>query len=193
MARFSEKIVKGRKFAVWRPFLHLGKDSIKEYLKNHDLDWVDDATNFSYQYDRNRIRNVVLPHILSLREGGMKGMLRSIENISRAKRVIDLEMAELFESVVSSNFDLLVQRECLNVTVSGDRLLKEPDSLVFELIRFWLRSAGVMAPPSVRLSEFVRQIRHSKPGSFPQLALKGESGSYKMLFYKGRLWLEKRK
>tara|TARA_B100000035_G_scaffold241928_1_gene210415 strand:- start:294 stop:1310 length:1017 start_codon:yes stop_codon:yes gene_type:complete len=192
MARFSEKTVKGRKFAVWRPFLHLSKDSIKKYLEDRELDWVEDQTNLSYQYDRNRIRNDVIPNILAVREGGMKGMLRSIENINRSKWVIDLKMTELFRSVVSSNFDLLMQNECLNVTVNGDRLLKEPDSLVFELIRFWLRSAGVMAPPSVRLSEFVRQLRHSKPGSFPQLTLKGEGGSYKMLFYKGRLWLEKK-
>ena len=192
MARFSEKTVKGRKFAVWRPFLHLSKDCIKKYLEVQNLDWVDDVTNFSFQYDRNRIRNDVLPGILSLREGGMKGMLRSIENISRAKWVIDLKMMELFQSVVSSNLDLLMQNECLNVTVSGDRLLKEPDPLVFELIRFWLRSAGVKVPPSVRLSEFVRQLRHAEPGSRPELALKGESDSYKMLFYKGRLWLEKK-
>ena len=192
MARFSEKIVKGKKFSVWRPFLHLSKDSIKKYLEDHNLDWVDDVTNSSYQYDRNRIRNVVLPNILSVREGGMKGMLRSIENISRAKSVIDLKMMELFESVVSSNFDLLMQNECLNVTVCGDRLLKEPDSVVFELIRFWLRSAGVIAPPSVRLGEFVRQLRYAEPGSRPELILEGESDSYKMLFFKGRLWLEKK-
>ena len=106
--------------------------------------------------------------------------------------VIDLKMMELFESVVSSNFDLLMQNECLNVTVCGDRLLKEPDSVVFELIRFWLRSAGVMAPPLVRLGEFVRQLRYAEPGSRPELTLEGESDSYKMLFFKGRLWLEKK-
>ena len=101
-------------------------------------------------------------------------------------------MMELFESVVSSNFDLLVQNECLNVTVCGDKLMKEPDSVVFELIRFWLRSAGVIAPPSARLGEFVRQLRHAERGSRPELLLERESDSYKMLFYKGRLWLEKK-
>ena len=106
--------------------------------------------------------------------------------------LIDLKMLELFESVVSSNFDLLMQNECLNVTVCGDRLLKEPDLVVFELLRFWLRSAGVMAPPSVRLGEFVRQLRYAELGSRPELTLEGESDSYKMLFYKGQLWLEKR-
>ena len=192
MSRFSEKTVKGKKFAVWRPFLHLSKDSIKKYVKDHNLAWVDDVTNSSYQYDRNRIRNVVLPNILSVRKGGMKGMLRSIENISKAKWVIDLKMMELFETVVQSNFDLLAQNECLNVTVCGDKLLKEPDSVVFELIRFWLRSAGVMAPPSARLGEFVRQLRHAEQGSRPELPVERESDSYKMLFYKGQLWLEKK-
>ena len=75
---------------------------------------------------------------------------------------------------------------------SGERLLKEPDSLVFELIRFWLNSAGVMAPPFARLNEFVRQLRHAEPGSRPELRVVGESGLYKMLFRKGRLWLEKK-
>ena len=66
----------------------------------------------------------------------MKGMLRSIENISRAKSVIDLKMLELFESVVSSNFDLLMQERMFKCYSLWDRLLKEPDSVVFELLRF---------------------------------------------------------
>ena len=44
----------------------------------------------------------------------------------------------------------------------------------------------------MRLGEFVRQLRYAKPGSKPELVLEGESDSYKMLFFKGRLWLEKK-
>ncbi|GIR49961.1 MAG: hypothetical protein CM15mP58_20580 [Burkholderiaceae bacterium] len=43
----------------------------------------------------------------------------------------------------------------------------------------------------MRFGEFVRQLRYAEPGSRPELSLEGESDSYKMLFYKGRLWLEK--
>ena len=187
-----EKTVRGKKFSIWRPFLHLTKSHVKNYLVDNGLTWVDDPSNFSNQFDRNKIRNTILPNILSMRKGGMKGMLRSIENIRSSKYVMDIKMEECFKTVVCSDFNLTVQDEFLNVTVCSSRLLSESDPVIFELIRFWLRCAGLIAPPLVRLEEFVRQLKETDSKGRPELTLKGESDCYKMLWFKGKLWLEKK-
>ncbi len=192
MTRFTQKTVRGKRFSVWRPFLHLTKDSIKRYLVDNRLNWVDDPTNLCNKFDRNKIRNVILPEILSIRKGGMKGMLRSIDNVREAKHLIDRKMKQLFRNVVYSDCDFLMQNEFLNVTICGIKLLKESDSVICELIRFWLSCAGLIAPPSTRLKEFVRQLRRAARAARPELIIKGEIDSYKMLSFKGRLWLEKK-
>ena len=38
----------------------------------------------------------------------------------------------------------------------------------------------------------LRQLRYAEPGSRPELMLEGESDSYKMLFFKGRILVRKK-
>lgn len=43
-----------------RPLLGLSKSELVEYAIRHNLDWVEDETNYSNQYFRNRIRGFLL-------------------------------------------------------------------------------------------------------------------------------------
>lgn len=46
---------------VLRPFLGLAQQTILEYAKQHQLDWIEDPSNTDTRFDRNRIRHEVLP------------------------------------------------------------------------------------------------------------------------------------
>lgn len=46
---------------VWRPILHLSKDEIYSKARENNLVWNEDYTNRESVYDRNKIRNQVLP------------------------------------------------------------------------------------------------------------------------------------
>ncbi len=47
--------------AILRPLLPFSKESIRQYAQLHNLSWREDASNADSQYNRNFIRNEVLP------------------------------------------------------------------------------------------------------------------------------------
>ena len=42
---------------IWRPFLNRTKSELKEYATEHRLEWVEDETNLTSAYKRNRLRS----------------------------------------------------------------------------------------------------------------------------------------
>lgn len=48
---------------IIRPMLVLSKDEILDYIKENNLEYVTDKTNFDTDYSRNNIRHNVLPHL----------------------------------------------------------------------------------------------------------------------------------
>lgn len=48
---------------LYRPLLDISRNQIEGYAKQHSLHWVEDPSNESSEYDRNFLRNQVLPLI----------------------------------------------------------------------------------------------------------------------------------
>ncbi len=48
---------------ILRPFLHVSKQEIENYVKENNLPFVTDQTNFSTDYTRNKIRLEIIPKI----------------------------------------------------------------------------------------------------------------------------------
>lgn len=48
---------------ILRPFLHVSKQEINDYIKEHGVPFVTDQTNFSTDYTRNKIRLEIIPKI----------------------------------------------------------------------------------------------------------------------------------
>ena len=46
---------------LWRPLLELPQAALRAYAEANALDWVDDPSNASSQFDRNFLRNEVMP------------------------------------------------------------------------------------------------------------------------------------
>ena len=51
---------------VIRPLLCVDKEEIKEFLKEENVTYCIDKTNFDTDYSRNRIRNVIIPELLKI-------------------------------------------------------------------------------------------------------------------------------
>ena len=51
---------------VIRPLLSVDKEEIKDFLKEEDVPYCIDATNYDTDYSRNRIRNVIIPELLKI-------------------------------------------------------------------------------------------------------------------------------
>lgn len=65
-----------------RPILHLSREDIENYAKEHDVPHVYDATNGEVKYTRNFLRHKVIPLLTQLNENAQSNITRFAENIA---------------------------------------------------------------------------------------------------------------
>jgi tRNA(Ile)-lysidine synthase len=78
-----------------RPFLNVTKDDIKAYAIANKLQWVEDESNDDSTYDRNFIRNEVMPLMQTRWKKANEAIAQSVEHIQNAKGYIDTKVEEL--------------------------------------------------------------------------------------------------
>lgn len=154
MTAFSDMTVAGKTFSRWRPLLNEDRDALLAYAQSHELSWVEDPSNASPDFARNRIRQDVMPVLKSLREGAGAAMARSIAHLQSAR--------ELLESLTGQAL-----RSC-EVELDGGceldlaKLAALGQPMTVRVVRAWLKKGGAPIPPSRRLEEFLRQIQQSR-------------------------------
>jgi tRNA(Ile)-lysidine synthase len=118
-----------------RPLLCVGRDEIVEYLKERNLKWQTDRTNYDCTYRRNYIRHRLIPVLQ--RDCG-NPVVEELSELSRS--------AQKFHSLVCSYADRVWPEvaECdhNNVKLNVQKFLIQPTALKTELIRRSLATIG---------------------------------------------------
>ena len=78
-----------------RPLLWAGRKEIEEYLRQHGYEHVEDETNQSEEYTRNRIRHQVLPALEEINPGAVEHICSAAEKLSAVNAYIDREAEKL--------------------------------------------------------------------------------------------------
>lgn len=74
---------------ILRPLLKFTKKELHEYALSHDLRYEEDESNLTNDYDRNYLRNEIIPAIEDRFSSFKKSALHSTENIADSKRLLD--------------------------------------------------------------------------------------------------------
>lgn len=86
--------------AVYRPLLHMTKDDLYEYALKNRLEWVEDSTNRSPQYLRNRMRE----RLHSLPPGAEKRLETLWRTQCELRSAIDQEVASFTKDEAYSRY-----------------------------------------------------------------------------------------
>jgi tRNA(Ile)-lysidine synthase len=54
---------------IYRPFLMTSKKTIRDYAERKDVQWVEDLSNQTTKFMRNRVRNKIIPEVLIINPG----------------------------------------------------------------------------------------------------------------------------
>ncbi len=114
---------------IIRPLLPVTRSAIETYLSEKKTDHVTDATNFSDDYSRNRIRHRIIPELVNINS-------RAIEHINESAAAIR-EM-ELFEESTAR----LYNEASVGWDLSVDVLRGHSPALRRNVIRMWIRDIG---------------------------------------------------
>jgi tRNA(Ile)-lysidine synthase len=132
-----------------RPFLHLLRAQLEQYAQARSLTWIEDESNADTRYARNALRHDVLPALAVQFPGFRDALARTAAHAASAQRLLD-ELARI-------DFDAASCDE--GRALSRVKLLAFDDERALNLLRYWMRSLGLPAASSARLSDALRQLR----------------------------------
>jgi len=148
---------------ISRPLLNMSKVEIVNYAIENDLDWVEDETNYSPQYFRNRIRDSIVKIPIKQKQQ-LLGLSQKQAN-SRAK----------IEKILQ---DLVLQENSYKI----ENITKLADDLAIEILRK-ITDGKLTIPQMKRLLE---NLKTSKSGDIFQ-----PGGKMQIAVYRGNFTISK--
>lgn len=138
-----------------RPFLGCTQQSIAEHAQSNALSWIEDPSNADNRYDRNFIRNEVLPVIRTRWPAATK-------TLSRSAMLSAASVHTLHDIAVE---DLNVVRAQASTELNIESLRVLPTERCFNVLRLWVRQAGLRMPRLQDLQQVMSDLLHAKTDS----------------------------
>lgn len=87
---------------IIRPMLDISKEDILEFLKEKNLEYAIDKTNFENDYTRNYIRNVIVPNLKEVNPNILSAMYRMSRVLQNDEIALEKITEELVKTIIIS-------------------------------------------------------------------------------------------
>lgn len=159
----SRELGRGR---VLRPLLDYSRAQLLEYAQAQGLDWREDPGNEQTRYDRNYLRQTVLP----LLEARWPGYRSSFADIARIQKGYS-EQLEQLASADLGGFD--PREEAFGLSLNMESLRKLPMVRVRNVLAVACRQADMPAPPRAQVEEIMQSLLNARADAQPVVQWSG--------------------
>ena len=160
-----------------RPLLNCSRSQLETYAGQHDLVWIEDPSNQASRFDRNYLRNQVIPLIAA--------RWPHYQNALATASELQSEIQDLLDEVAALDFIQVKAAASRGiVTLDVARLLLLSPGRRKNLVRYWIADAKLPVITHARMQELMHQI-HAKTDAIPEIAMPG----YSLRLYDQRLFL----
>ncbi len=163
------------KTQVLRPLLDVSRDRLKEYAKQESIDWFDDPSNSDNRFDRNFLRQQVLPKVKTRWPGYLQSVRRVCYIQSETQQLLD-EIGESDYRNCRLDAFRLCQKHLINLSRARQK----------NVIRYWLRDNQLKSLPTGRLDALIKQLDADQQ-AHPQI----ETSGYDIRIYNRQLFIVK--
>lgn len=144
-----------------RPLLTTNRKSLERYAQSEKLNWIKDPSNEDQQFDRNFLRQKILPDL----EKRWIGLSKTITRSARLQQ----EAAELLDELALQDLQIVDQK---NITQQNDSLALNLLSALSlprqrNVIRFWIRQNGFQVPSERRIESILDVMQKAAPDKNP--------------------------
>ncbi|WP_158996431.1 tRNA lysidine(34) synthetase TilS [Mucilaginibacter sp. L196] len=112
-----------------RPLLFLNREDIKLLIKQNSLQYVEDSSNLSVKYARNKIRHEVIPKLKELNPSLEKTFENNLQHFRDMETLLELKLSELKKEL------LIQQDDEIHVPLEAVRKLEPKRLLLFNLLQ----------------------------------------------------------
>jgi tRNA(Ile)-lysidine synthetase-like protein len=150
-------ILAEREDKVIRPMLEFTKRELLEYAKQNNIEWLEDSTNKSMDFFRNKVRLQILPQM----ESEAPGTINSLVRIATLSQKIYPQAMKILDSYFNHFF---IARSKGLVLLQHFSLPKAHG--YGELFRLWLASKGIAWEETNEDAKFYEKLQGNKSFRF---------------------------
>jgi tRNA(Ile)-lysidine synthase len=148
-----------------RPLLSRSRAELEAWVREQGLTWIEDDSNADETFDRNYLRQRVLPLIRDRWPGSATAVGRSARHVAEAQSILDsLARADVARASYGESLSIKSLR-----ALTPDRRRNA--------LRFWITRAGYVAPDTRRLEEIAGPLLDARPDANPFVQWGGQEGS----------------
>lgn len=153
-----------------RPLLGFAREDLRQYALAHSLRWIDDPSNASDAYDRNFLRNTIIPQLEQRWPGLKKALARSAGHCAEAQQQLSDLAADLCQTALNA--------DGISLSVAALRDFKPADQRL--VLREWLRQRGLRMPSQVVIERILQEVLTARQDKTPLVAWReGEVRRYR--------------
>ncbi|MEM7401772.1 MAG: tRNA lysidine(34) synthetase TilS [Pseudomonadota bacterium] len=131
-----------------RPLLTISRKQINDYASEHHLDWIEDPSNQDNHFDRNFLRNDVIPKLCSRWPSAQQSIARSAQLHAEVSNCLN-ELADIDLQQASTEQTKILNIAALQV-LSRERLSN--------VLRYWIRAHQMRVPSRKILQHVIKDI-----------------------------------
>ena len=148
-----------------RPFLDIAKLTITNYAQEHNLSWIEDPSNQCNDFDRNFLRNQIIPQLKQRWTGLDITVSRTARHCAISHHQIE-DLAQQLLSNVLNDVDL---------TLSITRLLELDRDKQHLVIRQWFTLKQLRMPTEKNLRAIINEVVLAKKNANPEIKIQRNS------------------
>jgi tRNA(Ile)-lysidine synthase len=143
---------------ILRPLLSFPRSLLAQFASQHQLKWVEDDSNTSLKFERNYIRQKIMPQLLASRRGSLNNLTRTADHCREASTLLKaLALKDLNE--------IPHDTKKLNITV----LLTFNEARQRNVLRYWLRAGCGIVPTTRQLQVLQKEVIQASADADPIL------------------------
>ena len=143
-----------------RPLLNVSRQAIELYAQQQQLSWIEDESNQDSRFDRNFLRNEIIPLLNQRWSGFGQSVARSAQLLGQANELLD-ELAQIdLSKAKASNHGLSISY------LKSLSLARRSN-----VIRFWLRCQQLCLPSMAQLQQVKQQMMNAAQDSSPNVCI----------------------
>lgn len=172
MSAMSEETTLGQ-HRLARPLLPISRSDIVSYANQQQLEWIEDESNQDEQFDRNFIRQSIMPLMRERWPSIASTLSRSAQHAQHAQELLD-EIAH----------EDLAKVKCTAISLSVTGLLQLTKQRFYNVIRHFLSLNNKLMPSVAQLSQLLSQL-YANEDKNPAIKI----NDYYLRRYKSTLYL----
>lgn len=112
-----------------RPLLFLNRNEIQQIIQQNSLPWVEDSSNSSVKYARNKIRHEVIPKLKEVNPGLERTFENNLQHFREMEKLLEFKLSELRKNL------LIEYNDEIQLPIKQVKKLEPKRLLLFNLLQ----------------------------------------------------------